>query len=69
MGRVWHCDIPSETRQISELVLRQQIVAVVPPTNVDFDGTGHTNFLTYIAGSNPLGSNPRFALTIAPVPG
>ena len=36
--------------------------------NVDFDGTGQTNFFKYLAGLNPLDGS-RFTLTVAPVAG
>ena len=37
--------------------------------NVDFDGTGQTNFFKYLAGLDPLDPNSRFTLTLAPVAG
>ena len=37
--------------------------------NVDFDGTGQTNFFKYIAGLNPLDPTSRFTLAIQSVPG
>lgn len=37
--------------------------------DVDFDGTGQTNFFKYIAGLNPLDPNSRFLLRVDPVPG
>ncbi len=37
--------------------------------NVDYDGTGQTNYFKYIAGLNPIDPTSRFILKISNIPG